>query len=41
VYRGTDLVEAVADRPGKAAYRVDRGPDGTAVEIRVEPRRLS
>ncbi|WP_369137578.1 Type 1 glutamine amidotransferase-like domain-containing protein [Modestobacter versicolor] len=40
VYRGTELVEAVADRPGKAAYRVDRGPDGTAVETRVEPRRL-
>jgi hypothetical protein len=41
VYRGTELVEAVADRPGKAAYRVERGPDGTAVETRVEPRRLA
>ena len=40
VYRGTELVEAVADRPGKAAYRVDRGDDGTAVETRIEPRRL-
>ncbi|MGY1730653.1 Type 1 glutamine amidotransferase-like domain-containing protein [Geodermatophilus sp. SYSU D01045] len=40
VYRGTALVEAVADRPGKAAYRVERGPDGTAVETRLEPRRL-
>jgi peptidase E len=40
VYRGTELVEAVADQPGKAAYRVERGPDGTAVETRVEPRRL-
>ena len=40
VYRGTDLVEAVADRPGKAAYRVERGADGTAVETRIEPRRL-
>src|SRR5689334_2018673 len=40
VYRGTDLVEAVADRPDKAAYRVDRGPDGSAVETRIEPRRL-
>ncbi|MGY1697428.1 Type 1 glutamine amidotransferase-like domain-containing protein [Geodermatophilus sp. SYSU D00814] len=40
VYRGTDLVEAVADRPGAAAYRVERGPDGTAVETRLEPRRL-
>jgi peptidase E len=41
VYRGTDLVEAVADRPDKAAYRVERGPDGTAVETRLEPRLLS
>ncbi|MCW2636324.1 MAG: peptidase dipeptidase [Blastococcus sp.] len=40
VYRGTELVEAVADQPGKAAYRVERGPDGTVVETRVEPRRL-
>ena len=36
----TERVEAVADRPGKAAYRVERGPDGTAVETRIEPRRL-
>jgi peptidase E len=40
VYRGTDLVEAVADRPDVAAYRVQRGPDDTVVETRVEPRRL-
>jgi peptidase E len=40
VYRGTELVEAVADRPGKAAYRVERGDDGSAVETRIEPRRL-
>jgi peptidase E len=40
VYRGTELVEAVADRPGKAAYRVTRGADGAAVETRIEPRRL-
>ncbi|CCH88966.1 Peptidase S51 dipeptidase E [Modestobacter italicus] len=40
VYRGTELVEAVADRPGKAAYRVERSADGTAVETRIEPRRL-
>ncbi|WP_138734450.1 peptidase E [Modestobacter excelsi] len=40
VYRGTELVEAVADRPGKAAYRVERGDDGTAQETRIEPRRL-
>ena len=40
VYRGTELAEVVADRPGKAAYRVDPGPDGVAVETRLEPRRL-
>jgi len=40
VYRGAELVEAVADRPGAAAYRVERGSDGTAVETRIEPRRL-
>ena len=40
VYRGTELAEAVADRPGKAAYRVRRGADGQVVETRVEPRRL-
>jgi peptidase E len=40
VYRGTELAEAVADRPGKAAYRVERRDDGTAVETRIEPRRL-
>jgi peptidase E len=41
VHRGTELVEAVADQPGKAAYRVDRGADGAAVENRIEPRRLA
>jgi peptidase E len=39
-YRGTELVEAVADRPGVAAYKVERGPDGTALETRIEPRLL-
>ena len=41
VYRGTELVEAVADRPGAAAHRVERGADGTAVETRIAPRRLA
>lgn len=41
VYRGTEVVEAVADRDGAAAYRVERGPEGTAVETRIEPRRLT
>jgi peptidase E len=40
VYRGTELAEVVADRPGKAAYRVQRDPDGGVVETRLEPRRL-
>jgi peptidase E len=40
-YDGTDLVEAVSDRPGAAAYRVERGPDGQAVETRIEPRLLT
>jgi len=38
-YVGTELVEAVADRPGASAWRVERGPDG-AVETRIEPRLL-
>jgi peptidase E len=40
VYRGDRLSEVVADRPGTAAYRVERGPEGTAVETRIEPRLL-
>lgn len=40
-YEGTELVEAVSDRPDVAAYRVERGPDGQAVETRIEPRLLS
>ena len=40
VYEGTELVEAVSDRPGAAAYRVERSPDGTVVETRIEPRLL-
>jgi peptidase E len=39
-YQGTELVEAVADRPDVAAYKVERGPDGQAVETRIEPRLL-
>jgi len=40
VYEGTELVEAVADRPGVAAYVVERQQDGTVVETRLEPRLL-
>ncbi len=39
VYSGTDLVEAVAERDGVAAYRVTRDGD-RAVEERIEARRL-
>lgn len=44
LYRGTDFVEAVSESghdQGKAAYHVEAGPDGTAVETRIEPRRLT
>ena len=40
VYRGIEMVEVVADRPGCAAYRVERGADGSVRETRLEPRRL-
>jgi len=40
VYDGTELVEAVADRPGAAAYVVERQPDGSVTETRIEPRLL-
>ena len=40
VYEGTALVEAVADRPGAAAYVVERLDDGTVTETRIEPRLL-
>ncbi|MGC5562726.1 Type 1 glutamine amidotransferase-like domain-containing protein [Streptomyces sp. FR-108] len=39
VYRGTELVEAVAEVGGKGAYVVTREGD-TAAEERLEPRRL-
>ena len=39
-YRGTELVEAVSDRPDAKAYRVERGRDGRAIEEVIEPRRL-
>jgi peptidase E len=39
-FEGTDLVEAVADRPGASAWKVERGPAGAAVETAVRPRLL-
>jgi peptidase E len=38
VYRGTELVEAVADRPGAMAYRVERTGDGSVQETVIAPR---
>jgi peptidase E len=41
LYRGTRFVEAVTERDGKHAYRVERTPDGSAaVETELETRRL-
>lgn len=40
VYRGTELVEAVTEVPGKGAYVVERCADGSVSEERIEPRRL-
>jgi peptidase E len=39
-FRGTELVEAVSEREGARAWRVERGPDGTAVETPITPRLL-
>jgi peptidase E len=41
VYDGTELVEAVSDRQGVAAYVVARLDDGTVQETRIEPRLLA
>jgi peptidase E len=40
LYRDSEFVEAVSESDEKAAYYVERGPDGAAVETRIEPRRL-
>jgi peptidase E len=40
VYRGTEMVEALAENSRAAAYLVEAGPEG-AVETRIEPRRLA
>jgi peptidase E len=40
LYRGTDLVEALAERPGAGAYRVEADGAGGAVETPLEVRRL-
>jgi hypothetical protein len=40
LYRRTELVEAVSERSGKAAYEVSRGPDGHPIERAIEARLL-
>lgn len=40
VYHGTELVEAVAEVPGKGAYVVRRDGSGAVTETRIEPRLL-
>jgi peptidase E len=40
-YRGTELVEAVSEQPGKAAYVVERGQDGGVTETRLDARLLA
>lgn len=40
LYRGTEFVEAVTEEDGKAAYWVERGEGGHALETRLETRRL-
>jgi hypothetical protein len=39
LYRGTELVEAVSERDGAAAYLVESN-GGKAVEVRLDTRRL-
>ncbi len=39
-YVGTEMVRAISDRPDAAAYFVERGPDGSAIETRIAPERL-
>ena len=40
VYRGSEFTEAVTEADGKAAYLVEPGPDGVALETRLPTRRL-
>ena len=40
LYRATDLVEAVAEVIGAAAYQVRRDQTGAAEETRIKPRLL-
>lgn len=40
LYRGTELIEAIGEEDNKAAYRVEIGTEGAAIETRLDTRRL-
>lgn len=40
LYEGTEFVEAVADKTGACAYRVERAPSGDVIETVIETRLL-
>jgi dipeptidase E len=40
IFRGTELSEVVAAGPGARAYRVERGPNGAAIETELPTRYL-
>ncbi len=41
LFRDGELVEAVSERPGRPAFRVERDGEGRAVEVDVPTRLLS
>lgn len=41
LYRGTEMVEALAERDNVGAYRVERGPDNTVLETPLDIRRIN
>jgi peptidase E len=41
IYRGTEMIEAVTEQDGKAAYFAERTASGEVCERRIEPRRLT
>lgn len=40
VYRGTEVVDVIADRTGASAYKVERLPDGSVLETELSARLL-
>ncbi|MCU1596098.1 MAG: peptidase dipeptidase [Frankiales bacterium] len=40
VYKGSEVVDVIADRAGKSAYKVERRPDGSVVETVLSARLL-